>query len=281
MSSVLIRCLTALLAALVLWAPGRALAGDLLRVDFPGAHGGSIGFSVAGGGEVLTLGPAAAELRKGVLRLGAETAKVLAVDPVSRVVVFRGVPGPVRGFALAERSPSGGLLALPSGGGRARVEGPVERIDGKYLPFTLLKLRYGGESAVRGTPLLDAEGRVAAVALQASGGGAGLAVPVEVLARTLGEARRNGRVSRARLGLSLDPSVPVPRVRRTLEGSPAARAGLQAGDLLIEIGGLRVEDYGDAVNAFFLLRPGVATVVRVRRGAGERSIEVVPERGEP
>jgi membrane-associated protease RseP (regulator of RpoE activity) len=280
MSAVLFRCLAAFSASAGLFAGSPASAGDLLRVDFPGDGGGSIGFAVEGGGEVLTLGAAGTELGKGVLRLGAETARVLAVDPVSRVVVFHGVAGPVSGFVLAKHSPTGGLLELPGDGGRARVEGPVERVGGKYLPFTLLRVRYGGSAAVRGTPLLDSRGRVAAVALQASGGAAGFAVPVEVLNRALAEARRNGRVDRAWLGLSLDPSVRVPRVRRTIDGSPAARAGLRAGDLLVGVGERRVEDYGDAVNAFFLLRPGIATTVRVRRDGVERQIPVEPEAGE-
>jgi len=51
---------------------------------------------------------------------------------------------------------------------------------------------------------------------------------------------------------------------------------LKAGDVLVEVGGLRIADYGDAVNAFFLLRPGKTTRVKVKRESAEKVLEMVP-----
>ena len=49
-----------------------------------------------------------------------------------------------------------------------------------------------------------------------------------------------------------------------------------AGDVLVEVGGLKVADYGDAVNAFFLLRPGMQTRFKVKRGGAEKVMELTP-----
>jgi len=45
---------------------------------------------------------------------------------------------------------------------------------------------------------------------------------------------------------------------------------------LLEVGNRRLSDYADAVNAFYYLRPGVTTPVRVKRSAQEISINVTP-----
>jgi S1-C subfamily serine protease len=48
------------------------------------------------------------------------------------------------------------------------------------------------------------------------------------------------------------------------------------GEVLLEVGSRRLVDYADAVNAFYFLRPGVVTAVRLRRGKQEFGVSLTP-----
>jgi S1-C subfamily serine protease len=117
-----------------------------------------------------------------------------------------------------------------------------------------------------GGPLLDAEGNVIGIDQQintTSGGneGVGFAVPVALVARSIGQLRENGSVKYAyigvttqslypqfadRLGLKTDTGALVTRV---VDGSPAADAGIEAGKQEIEFQGLRARTGGDVIVA--------------------------------
>jgi S1-C subfamily serine protease len=101
-----------------------------------------------------------------------------------------------------------------------------------------------------GGALADASGRVVGINTAVAGVGLGLAVPInDTTQRIIGALMRDGRVRRAYLGLVTTPA-PVPQALRARTGvrralrvvevvprSPAARAGLRAGDLLLSAGG--------------------------------------------
>jgi S1-C subfamily serine protease len=88
-------------------------------------------------------------------------------------------------------------------------------------------------------------------------------------------------MARGWIGLHLQPEAAVPRITQVQAGSPSALAGVKAGDVLLEIGSRRLSDYADAVNAFYFLRPGVATSVRVKRGDQEMVLPVRPVERRP
>jgi S1-C subfamily serine protease len=101
-----------------------------------------------------------------------------------------------------------------------------------------------------GGALADNAGRVVGVNTAVAGVGVGLAVPINDTTRQIiTTLMRNGRVRRAWLGVAgaespLPPMVAEKLGRRTgmrvaqvIEGSPAARAGLRVGDILVAVDG--------------------------------------------
>jgi S1-C subfamily serine protease len=129
-----------------------------------------------------------------------------------------------------------------------------------------------------GGALADIRGRVVGINTAVAGVGLGLAVPVDAATRLiLAALMRDGRVRRAYLGIvGGTRRLPAPlaaRLGRTaglevvqlLDGSPAAAAGVRAGDIIVSLDGRPIAGVGD------LQRSLVGDLVG-------RSIEVTLER---
>lgn len=129
-----------------------------------------------------------------------------------------------------------------------------------------------------GGALADSSGRVVGVSTAVAGIGLGLAVPINATTRRIIAAlMRDGRVRRAFLGLAAAP-VPVParlrertgqddalRVAEVVPGSPADRAGLRRGDLVLTAGGAPVSQAQSLQKLMFadaIGRPLPITVLR-------------------
>jgi S1-C subfamily serine protease len=109
-----------------------------------------------------------------------------------------------------------------------------------------------------GGALADIRGRVVGINTAVAGVGLGLAVPVDAATRLiLAALMRDGRVRRAYLGIvggtrRLPPALAT-RLGRTaglevvqlLDGSPAAMAGVRAGDIIVSLDGRPIAGVGD------------------------------------
>jgi S1-C subfamily serine protease len=109
-----------------------------------------------------------------------------------------------------------------------------------------------------GGALADIRGRVVGINTAVAGVGLGLAVPVDAATRLiLAALMRDGRVRRAYLGIvggtrRLPPTLAT-RLGRTaglevvqlLDGSPAAAAGVRAGDIIVSLDGRPIAGVGD------------------------------------
>jgi serine protease Do len=138
-----------------------------------------------------------------------------------------------------------------------------------------------------GGPLVDPEGRLLGVNAVRREGGLILAVPADAALRARVDALAAGEAEeRPRLGVALAhpraarrlrAAVGLPRrdgllVHAVVDGSPAERAGVQRGDLLIAAGGSPLASADDLFDA--LDRVDGPLVLRVLRGADERDVEV-------
>jgi S1-C subfamily serine protease len=188
---------------------------------------------------------------------------------VGQLVVAVGNPLGLAGSVTAGVV-SGLGRSLPTREGRtARVVEDVIQTDAALNP---------GNS---GGALADSSSRVVGINTAVAGWGLGLAVPInDTTRRIIGTLVSEGRVRRAYLGLVSTPApLPGPLAERTgrrmglrivdvVPGSPADRAGLKAGDLVLEAGNRPVADAQSLQRLLFADAIGQPLPMTVyRRGA--------------
>ena len=229
---------------------------------------------------------------------------VVGTDPLSDLAVLRAVsgslPSPVRlgdadelvvgQLVVAVGNPLGlagsvtaGVVsalgrALPTRSGSAgRVVEDVIQTDAALNP---------GNS---GGALADSRARVVGINTAVAGVGLGLAVPVNATTRRIvATLLADGRVRRAYLGVVGSPA-PVPsavadrygrrnglRLAEVIGGSPAAQAGLRAGDLVLDVGRRPVEDAQGIQRQLFGDAIGVPLPVTVLRNGAMVDVVAVP-----
>ena len=140
-----------------------------------------------------------------------------------------------------------------------------------------------------GSALVDGDGRLVGLNTNRLGGGFYLALPTdESLQNRVAALGRGESTERPRLGIGIAPSWVARRMRRAVglperdgvlvreveDGSPAAAAGLQEGDLLIEAAGRPIREPDDVYDALGTLQGGATMALRIVRGADERTVEV-------
>jgi serine protease Do len=141
-----------------------------------------------------------------------------------------------------------------------------------------------------GGALADGRGRVIGINTAVAGVGLGLAVPINAATRRIVAAlMTEGRFRRAYLGIAGGPRPLPPRLARKLgrsagveivevvEGGPAARSGLRAEDLIVELDGVPIEEMDELQRVVVgdLIGRSVPAVI-IREGR-ERRLELVPE----
>ncbi|HEY2194260.1 MAG TPA: trypsin-like peptidase domain-containing protein [Actinomycetospora sp.] len=140
-----------------------------------------------------------------------------------------------------------------------------------------------------GGPLADSAGHVigvnTAIASVASGGGAGqeggsiglgFAIPINQARRIATELVQTGRATQAIIGVQLAPGGPRgATVAAVTPGSPAATAGIAAGDLVTKVDNRVIEDANALVAAIQSSAPGqVVTLTVVSAGQAPRPVTV-------
>ena len=140
-----------------------------------------------------------------------------------------------------------------------------------------------------GGALSDGLSRVVGVNTAVAGIGLGLAVPINDATRKIISAlMKEGRVRRAYIGI-VGGSRPLPprissqlgrekgiEVVEVVSGSPAARAGLHAEDLIVEVDGEPMGDVGDLQRLMVAERIGQGVEVNVVRDGALLKLDLIP-----
>jgi putative serine protease PepD len=133
-----------------------------------------------------------------------------------------------------------------------------------------------------GGPLLDLDGKVVGVNAQIeseSGGndGVGFAIPSSTVSSVVGQILDGGAVQHAYLGVSVTEATDGTAGAQLAEvrsGTPAAKAGLQAGDVLTAVDGQQVSSAPALQSAIDAKKPGDSVIVDYVRDGQSRSVTV-------
>ena len=127
-----------------------------------------------------------------------------------------------------------------------------------------------------------------AILSHGSGGneGVGFAVPSNLARNVMDQIVRNGKVIRAYMGVSIQEVSPElakafgeaePRgalVGDVSSGSPAAKSGLQKGDIIVELNGKPINDSNELRMRIALMAPGATANLKVWRDGSEHDMAV-------
>jgi len=184
-------------------------------------------------------------------------------------------------------------LANPGGRGLRVTFGTVSGIDRTFRGPRGLRITGSLEHTApllpgsSGGPVLDVQGQLLGINTNRLGEGFYLAIPAdEELRRRVDALARGESVRTPQLGITITPGHVARRLRRAVglpdtegllirgvaEDSPAARAGLASGDLIVAAAGQPVRTVDDLSGA--LQTAGDTIELNVLRGTDERSIQV-------
>ncbi len=165
----------------------------------------------------------------------------------------------------------------------AGIVSAKQRDTGEYLPFIQTDVAINPGNS--GGPLINMRGEVVGINSQIysrSGGfmGISFSIPIDEAIRVSDQLRASGRVQRGRLGVQIDQvskevaeSVGLSKaqgafVRGVESGSPAEKAGVEPGDIILSFDGKTIEKSSDLPRMVGNTKPGSRSVVQVwRRGA--------------
>jgi putative serine protease PepD len=128
-----------------------------------------------------------------------------------------------------------------------------------------------------GGPLLNGSAQVVGVNSQIrsdSGGneGVGFAIPSNTVRSVASQLISNGKAEHAYLGVSLDGTSPSARVAGVRPGTPAAKAGLKAGDVITEFDGTPVSTSEELALAISNRKPGDSVSVTYERNGDSHTV---------
>lgn len=158
-----------------------------------------------------------------------------------------------------------------------------------YVPFIQTDVAINPGNS--GGPLFNMRGEVVGINSQIysrSGGymGVSFAIPIDVAMDIQQQLRASGKVSRGRLGVviqevskeladSLGLTKPMGAVVNAVEkGGPAAKAGLEPGDVILKFDGKSIANSADLPRLVAATRPGARSIVQVWRRGAIRDITV-------
>jgi len=243
--------------------------GQSERFELPGTGSG---FVVSDEGHILTNHHVIAQADAVFVRFTGEqreySAEVLGVDPNTDLALLKIEPDrpvtplpfgdsdaiEVGDWAIAIGNPFGNLegsLTVGVVSAKGRSDLVIAGGTPRYQDFlqTDASINFGNS----GGPLVDISGRVIGVNTAVNTGGQGIsfAIPSKLAQRIYQQLLTEGRVIRGYLGVRTEPvgtdddaaGAPVTgaRVIAVVEGSPAAAAGLQEGDVIESFAGQRLE----------------------------------------
>ncbi|MBU4281087.1 MAG: PDZ domain-containing protein, partial [Gammaproteobacteria bacterium] len=178
----------------------------------------------------------------------------------------------------------------------AGIVSAKKRDTGDFLPFIQTDVAINPGNS--GGPLINMRGEVVGINSQIysrSGGfqGISFAIPIDEAVRVSDQLRATGRVTRGRIGVQIDQvskevaeSIGLGRPRGALvrgveNDSPAAKAGLEPGDIILRFDGTEIDKSVDLPRLVGNTRPGSKSRMTVFRRGSQRELSITVAELEP
>lgn len=224
------------------------------------------------------------------------TARVVARDDATNITLVKAEGGPFPFVRLSEAVPRIGdrvvVVGNPPGVGGSMIPGIVSALGrvigaGPYDDF--IQIDAPINRGYSGGLTVDMEGNAIGVTMAVrtpEGDSAGFAMPAAEVNTIVSQLKDHGAVTRGWIGVQIRT-----RTQETADGlaareprgavvagasanGPAARAGIEAGDVIIAINGKDVADFHDLVRTISKLAPGAAAQVAVWRNGQQKTLDV-------
>ena len=228
-------------------------------------------------------------------------ARLVGRDPETDLAVLKlqtDAQFPVITFAQADSLNVGDVvLAIgnPFGVGQTVTMGIISALGRTHLGINTFENYIQTDAAINpgnsGGALVDSAGNLVGIntAIYSRSGGSlgiGFAIPVSLARNVLEQIVTSGQVTRGWVGVEIqeitpelaesfgltDPSGAL--IAGVLRGSPAERAGIRPGDVLIGVDGRNVRDTKSMLEMVAALPPGNVARFRVRRANSELDLDV-------
>ena len=236
-------------------------------------------------------------------------AKVMGTDPETDLALLKiDLPKlPVIVLGQVEALQVGdAVLAIgnPFGVGQTVTSGIVSALGRKQLGINTFENFIQTDAAINpgnsGGALVDTNGALMGIntaIYSRSGGnmGIGFAVPVSTATQVMASLIKEGKVTRGWIGVEplslnaeLAESFGIAKDKTTgawpkgvlihgvLQNSPAAKAGIQPGDLILQVAGQAVGDVPEMLSQVAALKPGESTRLSIQRAGKTLEIQVTP-----
>jgi Do/DeqQ family serine protease len=236
-------------------------------------------------------------------------AKVIGTDPETDLALLKIELGQLPVIVLGQVDSlqvGDAVLAIgnPFGVGQTVTSGIVSALGRKQLGINTFENFIQTDAAINpgnsGGALVDANGALMGIntaIYSRSGGnmGIGFAVPVSTATQIMDSLIKDGKVTRGWIGVEPRPlnaelaeSFGIAKDKSTgelpkgvlingvLQNSPAAKAGLQPGDLILKVAGQGVGDVPDMLSRVAALKPGETAVILLQRHGQSMEVRVTP-----
>lgn len=178
----------------------------------------------------------------------------------------------------------------------AGIVSAKQRDTGDFLPFIQTDVAINPGNS--GGPLINMRGEVVGINSQIysrSGGfqGISFAIPIDEAVRVSDQLKTSGRVTRGRIGVQIDQvskdvaesiGLGQPKgalVRGVEPNSPAAKAGVEPGDIILKFDGKEIDKSVDLPRLVGNTRPGNKSSMTVFRRGSQRELSVTVAELEP
>ena len=227
--------------------------------------------------------------------------RIIGTDPETDLAVIKvemGTDLPAITFASGEAAHVGDIVLAvgnPFGVGQTVTMGIVSALKRNHLGLNTFENFIQTDAAINpgnsGGALVDAEGNLLGInsAIYSPNGGSlgiGFAIPVSTAQKVMEQIIQSGSVTRGWIGVAVQDMTPELAesfklsdtqgvlISEIVRGSPAYKAGIKPGDILIGIGDNTKIDSTSMLEIISALTPGKTADLRLLRNQGEVVVQV-------